>query len=83
MQSLFAGVPLRGWSGHLVKKYSRQNGGMLMWTLSNGLDSMLVWNALETSSRKSNMASAAAMASRNLIFSKKLVGANDASKSIP
>ena len=29
------------------------------------------------------MASAAAMASRNLIFSKKLVGANDASKSIP
>ena len=54
-----------------------------MWTLSDGLDSMLVWNALKMSSGTSNMASAAAMASRNWIFSKKLVGANDASKSIP
>ena len=56
---------------------------MLMCYYSDVFDSMLVWNALETSSGKTDMASAAAMASRNHIFSKKPVGANDASKSIP
>ena len=54
-----------------------------MWTFSDGLYSMLVWKVLETSSGKTNMASAAAMASTNRILSKKLVGANDALKSIP
>eukprot|EP00957_Ditylum_brightwellii_P192086 14622507-Ditylum_brightwellii.AAC.1 len=59
------------------------SAGMPLRGWPDGLVSMFVWNALETSSGKTNLASAASMASTNRIFLKKLVGANDASKSIP
>eukprot|EP00957_Ditylum_brightwellii_P153314 11668079-Ditylum_brightwellii.AAC.1 len=44
---------------------------------------MLVSKAFDTSSGKKDIDSVAAMAKMKQIFSKKLVGANDAQKSIP